>query len=561
MKKMKVLLGVSVSIIMMISCQKEILNDSNETNDASSTHKVSLKAGQIITIDPNGNDATGNGSTTAPYKSLYKACSVATTSGTTIHVNAGTYLETSTCKLAVGVSIVGEGATSIIRSTVTGADYPILYMSSGAEGTNGNQSISFVKFDGNNLATGTAIMMFARSNVTIHDCMFTNFNYHGVRIFGKTGGGAGAPTIYATGNKFYNNTMTNCAGYQAGSGGYGNLSFGGQDGMLIYGNTITQSGRPYGQNGECIKALNNNGYNKGVKIYNNILTSDANSSSSAWDFTIELWNNTGGIEIYNNEIYNSAIDIAGNVGESKGSYSYSVSVHDNIIGCKSLPAIQEIGIIIEGLVNTSDVLIYNNTIKNVNTGIAFYPLNGGTYNNIKIYYNIFDQIGINLTGWNGTFAIAFSSNESSPVYHTDNWQILNNVFNACTKSGSYQTSAISLWNKGGSTVTNTYIRNNIFTGWDYASIRNASDGTMDYLWIQNNNCFNNGNSNNPYMPVTPTHYTIQNCIKTDPLFVSSTNFKLQSTSKAINAGMNVGLSKDCIGDPIVNTPDIGAYEN
>ncbi len=46
-------------------------------------------------IAPTGNDNTGNGSASNPWRSLYKACSSVKTPGDIIHVNAGTYVETT----------------------------------------------------------------------------------------------------------------------------------------------------------------------------------------------------------------------------------------------------------------------------------------------------------------------------------------------------------------------------------------------------------------------------------------------------------------------------------
>ena len=46
----------------------------------------------------------------------------------------------------------------------------------------------------------------------------------------------------------------------------------------------------------------------------------------------------------------------------------------------------------------------------------------------------------------------------------------------------------------------------------------------------------------------------------NPLFISSSDFRLQSGSPAINAGVNVGLTTDYLGKAIVGLPDIGAYE-
>jgi parallel beta-helix repeat protein len=52
-------------------------------------------------------------------------------------------------------------------------------------------------------------------------------------------------------------------------------------------------------------------------------------------------------------------------------------------------------------------------------------------------------------------------------------------------------------------------------------------------------------------------------VNADPLFVSSSDFRLQAGSPAINAGVGVGLLTDFAGTalPIGSAPDIGAYEN
>ena len=51
-----------------------------------------------------------------------------------------------------------------------------------------------------------------------------------------------------------------------------------------------------------------------------------------------------------------------------------------------------------------------------------------------------------------------------------------------------------------------------------------------------------------------------NSLATDPLFISTSDFRLQDESPAINAGVDVGLTTDFLGNPIVGLPDIGAYE-
>jgi hypothetical protein len=51
-------------------------------------------------------------------------------------------------------------------------------------------------------------------------------------------------------------------------------------------------------------------------------------------------------------------------------------------------------------------------------------------------------------------------------------------------------------------------------------------------------------------------------INADPLFVNvASDWRLQTGSPCINAGVDVGLTRDILGNPIVGLPDMGAYEH
>jgi len=58
--------------------------------------------------------------------------------------------------------------------------------------------------------------------------------------------------------------------------------------------------------------------------------------------------------------------------------------------------------------------------------------------------------------------------------------------------------------------------------------------------------------------VTGTHNIYDG---TDPIFRSTSDYRLRAGSPAINAGVDVGLTTDYLGNPIIGLPDIGAYEN
>ena len=142
-------------------------------------------------ISTTGNDTTGNGSLSSPWKTLFKATSTVSSIGDIIHVNAGTYTETQQCNLKVGVNLEGDGmASTIIKSSLTGDWSNLLSLESGSV-TNGNQTISGITFDGqyvseSSFKTWVGIWVTLRNNVVIKDCSIINFYDRGA-IFNGNG--------------------------------------------------------------------------------------------------------------------------------------------------------------------------------------------------------------------------------------------------------------------------------------------------------------------------------------------------------------------------------------
>jgi len=321
--------------------------------------------GTTYYISPSGSDSN-NGSSSSPWKTLATACSKVTTSGSVIHVNAGTYNESSPCNLSVGVSIEGEGATSsVIKSTITSV--PTIYLYSSTV-TNGNQHISGIKLDGNNLSAYEPLVVEKRSNVEVHDSIFMNFRFSGVSFYGENLGDDVPPNNFSVNNKFYNNQIINSASFDP-SGSPGNLQIDGQQGMRVYNNVITQTARGAGADGFGIKCVQ--GLNKDMKIYGNTITID-NDDEAQWDFAMEFWDSLGGIEIYDNRVQ-GPIDLAGHLGR-KGNYAYTYSVHDNILGPDALKTTSRHGIYLENTSDLSDIYIYNNSFQNLNNPIKIETL-------------------------------------------------------------------------------------------------------------------------------------------------------------------------------------------
>ncbi|MBS1509716.1 MAG: right-handed parallel beta-helix repeat-containing protein [Bacteroidetes bacterium] len=487
----------------------------------------------VYYISPSGSDATGTGTITNPWKTLYKATFTVTTPGDIIHVTAGTYVETQQCQLSVGVSIEGDGVTSVLKSALT-ADWTEMLGLHSPEGTNGNQHISNLKFDGQSLSTFWGIYIGGRSNVSIHDITMVDFKDRGIIFGGRNDGNGAPPTIYATGNSFYNNIVDNCGAYDLPTGQYGRgcLNIGGQIGMLIYNNTISQTSRPIGFNGWPIKGWNE-GYLKGCKIYNNILNKIPMSQSAGfngWNFAIELFNESG-LEIYGNTITGGSIDLN---FQTKDIYPYSVWIHDNVIRQTVVNTWIESGMVLE--YGTDGAIIENNTIDKVGHGIQFNTRSGNTVSNVLIQKNLITNV--TMSEGTGGFIGVFS--DGSNNYNINNFTIYNNTLIASGTPPWWGVNfgALNVGTAKNITIKNNII-NNILSGWLVQGGNNA----MDSVTIQYNDTYNNGNSNNPvFNGVPPTHYVTSNMIHVNPLFVSSTDFHLQATSPCIDAGTNVGLA-------------------
>lgn len=514
--------------------------------------------GTTYYVAETGNDTTGTGSIGSPWATIAHASTEVTTSGDVIYVVAGTITETVGTELAVGVSIEGAGNTSIIESTITDEYSYTISLLSTTENTNGNQHISNVRFVGTGgTLAWAAVYVQARSNVSVHDCEFEDFFHNAVTFNGKTAMySPGAPTTYSQNNKFYNNIVDNCSNYYTSNYDSGQLQVGGQEGMVIHDNTMTQNNRA-NHNGYIIKYYNEQ-FGRDIKIYNNdLIKASPIDDSMDWNFAIEMWFPTGGIEIYDNTIEGS-VDC---LGTTQGSYDYAVSVHDNIIGYSSLQTNNTSGNNAAVFFDEGQELtyIYRNQMNNTGTPFQFYPDGGNYVSDIYIYDNIISGIGIAAGGgWNVLCAWSVSpGGEGNPVI--DNWNFINNTVYA---NPSYAQNGLCLPDIG--TASNVTVRNNILQGFFYNPINYelVAGETLDTVSIENNIFYNNGTDSVDQQGNAGTNMTIQNNIVDNPDFVTpGSDFNLQLTSPAVGAGLVINyISTDYNRFPFDSPPSIGAYE-
>jgi len=171
-----------------------------------------------------------------------------------------------------------------------------------------------------------------------------------------------------------------------------------------------------------------------------------------------------------------------------------------------------------GIYISSDVnglTISRNIIYDCTAGWAIQFYNSATANvtNVSIINNVFSDPNPNRVGH-----IILSQ------CHLINLLIANNIFY------NPLTNAINI--DGYGTAETSVIKNNITFG-----------GTISNATLSGLTCANNLNNTDPKV-VSPTTY----------------DFRLQSTSPAINAGVTTSLTCDYLGNLMTGLPDIGAYE-
>jgi hypothetical protein len=260
--------------------------------------------------------------------------------------------------------------------------------------------------------------------------------------------------------------------------------------------------------------------------------------------------NLGNFDIFGNSIFNSSPTAIAN-NQSHGIYFststiFPANIHNNIIYGNQKGA----GIKIRFSANIYNNIIYSNNISCINLGG-----NG----NFKAVYNIHNNILYgSVSGFSGIY-------EGDKGLGAIILYVNNNTF---YKSGNAykSTKELSIFDN----LTVLMIQNNIFyaaNGHGGVNIVNQSNAIIDYnlYWKDSER----GEPNNIYNGTTYRTLEKWKAIGFDTHGVNSnprlnnptSDFQIESNSPAINVGVNVGLTKDLNGNPIVENPDIGAFES
>lgn len=461
--------------------------------------------------------------------------------------------------------------TAKVTATVTSGD--IVYFRSqdtweAASGPLVLKAIAGVTYIGNVYGSGT------RATFKAHEDTLNYLNSQVVQIFesnvvirgfnidmnGKRTDGIDVGR-YA-GKNIDNNVIDNCVIHD---------NYGTQGVDWMYGILVGSTDTPVGYAITNTTITNNNLYNtwhEGVAVYSG--WANANNRSDNTLIAYNTINNCqAGVEIAN--------------------HADHVTVEHNTItnasGLSAMAIVARTSPTNEGYVTSGpeNMVIRYNYIANNAIGLEFYDartlvMSGDVYNNI--FYNncpsgtycgdIYLRNGA-LGGVDWYFP-------AGTVFNFYNNSIYNNNANADRQ----RTGAVLIGVDGGATCSSATVnfKNNIihvgpaitnayyYPLWDRCSeitnsshsnnlIYRESGGTVGHVFVSFP--YTTYDRNGGAADLTNWEPTAK---KTDPLFISTVtpDFHLQASSPAINAGVDIGLRTDYLGNAIVGLPDIGAYE-
>ena len=490
-------------------------------------------------VSTNGND--GNpGTEASPWRTLRHAVSkVPASQGHVINIAAGTYVESGSCVVPLGVSIIGAGIDKTILKAAPSFHFPeysggdfhygraLINMYS-LGGLNGNQQIKGFTIDGDGRKMWAGVMLRGRKNVEISYIKVVETSFFGIWL------------LEAENVSMHDVVMRDNAWAEGWSTGGLNMAH--VTNADIY-NMDMYQGRGY-----AIKTLGGH-----PSVLNNVRFHHSKVSVypfNPWNggqsaaLAIEYWQ----AKLINCQIYECDIDnIISLVDYSPYDGKFAIRVHHNRLIPNPLK-----GYLIE--VNTSDVEIDHNYFGRTPYGIAQWSAH--LRRNWNVHHNIFDGF------WRGTnnhpSRLFISVNRLENVNFYNNTVYINNeapidVFYLKPNAGASKnisfknnlfirkTKVNSNWPDNmlhierGVSLSNVTITNNIFDGFPIANRNGGSNFTPGGTYNASNNLF------------TDANLTYSGDRK-------GKFFEPKAGSPAVDAGADVGFPYEG------NAPDIGAVE-
>ena len=512
--KLKILIYGFFFMILAVSCNKTIVEP-----DPLFSNAPILKAGTIgnkYYISKTGNNSN-SGNSTSPFLTITKGLSVAA-SGDTVFVKSGTYQEYVrflNSGLAGSPIVLSNFGKDIVTIDAANTNVYCIYA--------GNQSFLSVKGIRCKDATSYIFNFENCHDIIVDECYATcTTKQASVQCIMIDNGYNGT-------TRYNNYLIRNC------------VTMNGDRGIAIWNNVsnaIVQGGEHSFNN---VNVAVGGGYPLNVTTRPTYITIDGVNAHNS------VTSNIGTENCQYVTIKNCHSYMGGATGIQVETDSPNATIEDNLCEDNSRTWEYETGI---WIYNSPNSIVRRNWVKNNQTGLRFRNAS-----NFQAYNNIIE------------------SNNHKPTSSPD----------------THQTSGVDFNQSTGTFYNNTLI-GNAAAGSSLGSIFVYAAGTCN-VNIKNNIIYNDGGSQDMvFEQATTSDYNLVynanrainitlsgagrtwNSYKTtsgqeahslniSPLFVSSTDYKLQSISSAINAGANVGLTTDYLKNGLVGLPDIGAYES
>lgn len=489
-------------------------------------------------VDPNGNDTSGNGSSTSPWKTLSTACSKVTSSGNTIYLNAGTYSDNNRCNLALGVNIQGAGKTSVLIKTAYnggwGTGYIFRQTSPSAPMVHGNNEISGFTLDGSSKTLSAGIFIRGTDQINIHDIKFQSIKNNAIWLEGYydwSNNTMVEPPAYGL-NDIIHDVETNDTTTDANNGPgerMGAINIGGMANAQLYNLTINEN---LPNRGTGVKSVP--GWLKNFKAYNWTVKTDVTDTNA---FVFEMYNFLGDSEIYASTYYHTLSLNGGPQSLSAGS-SWNLKIHDTVT---DLTNVNLPGVVGHEL-SHNYLDFYNNYMAGIQGRAAgLWSTNYTT--------------GSGVTHWRFRNNVVYNCGDGLHIVRGNNSyvEIYNNVFDTITAK-PWGGSGIDGSAFSGS-LSGTKIQNNLIMNTAAAPI--SIGGSMSSTLVDHNWFYNTGNGNNVANSSSSTTQT-NNTKGVAPQFSSSgvrpDPYYRSTSGNLVDAGVNVGLPYSG------QAPDIGAYE-
>jgi len=319
-------------------------------------------------------------------------------------------------------------------------------------------------------------------------------------------------------------------------------------------------------------------YDFSVKLYGNYIT--IKGIEIRYSHASGLWlhgSNQIADNIYSHHNYQSGIFLDGNNGTIQNCTT-TFNCQNNVGGIAVLN-----GSGISAARAPDYPMLKNNIIHdNWGEGISLFECTHGTMQDNVSYDNWSANIYIsdvtdclvlrnyvyNTKGMTGGSQVGILVGDEKNKPQSARVTVINNVVFGCKRN-------LYWWGSNfGTGMTDFIFANNTFVNSTYSNCVQLNTGTDAGVQFKNNIISQNAGllpillnsgtgktfSNNLWSTAPHVLASSKGDVIGDPKFISTTNFRLQSASPAINAGTNIGLTTDYLKNAIVGLPDIGAYE-